>query len=259
MNIYKSLINYITYRYNALFVKSIPLFAGDFMRNVLNDNTLYPEYKIIEKIRLSLESNTDLIISTSYGAGTRSYHRKRTIGIVAKSASVSTKYGRLLFRIARHFRPLQILELGTGLGISTLYMALGNPDAGVLTVEGNTQLVKTATCCVNEAGLKNVTIINKEFDNVLKQLISSLKDNVMIFIDGNHTYEATIRYFNSLKGICSSSVIMIFDDINWSDEMMQAWKEIRNSRNTGLKIDLFKMGILFKIPGLSEQNLQIFY
>jgi len=81
----------------------------------------------------------------------------------------------------------------------------------------------------------------------------------MIFVDGNHTYKATVRYFNAFKGIHCNSIIMIFDDINWSNDMLRAWKKIRNSSNTGIIIDLYRMGIIFKFPGLSEQYLQIFY
>jgi predicted O-methyltransferase YrrM len=259
MSICKGLLNFLVYRVNTLFQKTVPPFADNFIQNVLYDTNKYPEYKVIEKIRLSLESNPDLIISNKLGAGTRSVHKKRTIGNMVKLASVNTKYGQLLFRIARYFRPAQIIELGTALGISTMYMALGNPDAEVLSVEGNKQLVKAAAISFNEAGLKNITIINKQFDNVLPQLLVSIKSNVMIFIDGNHTYEATIRYFNSFKDIPCNSVILIFDDINWSNDMMRAWKKIRNSGSNRLLIDLYQMGIIFKISGLSEQNLQIFY
>jgi len=259
MIIFNTVFNFVSHRLNALFTQSIPPFADDFVRNVLNDNNIYPEYRVIEKLRLILESNTDSIDSNNFGAGTRSCQRNRSIGNLAKSASVNAKYGKLLFRIARHLKPVQILELGTGVGISTLYLALGNPDAGIITVEGNTQLVKVATNCFSQASLKNITVINQQFDNVLSQLVSSVKSNVMIFIDGNHTCEATLRYFDAFIGTTGNPVIMIFDDINWSDDMMRGWKKIRNSDHTGLKIDLFQMGIIFKIHGLSEQNLQIFY
>ena len=49
----------------------------------------------------------------------------RKIRSFVRGASVSRSYGALLFRIAGWLQPLMILELGTGLGVSTLYLASG--------------------------------------------------------------------------------------------------------------------------------------
>ena len=140
-----------------------------------------------------------------------------------------------------------------------MYLALGNTEAQVITVEGNVQLVKIASDSFSTAGLQNITIINSRFDDVMPRLVSSIRGNVLIFIDGNHTFEATIRYFNLFRDIPGNSIILILDDINWSRNMRLAWKKIKNSHGAGLKIDMYHMGILFKIAGLSEQNLQICY
>ena len=48
---------------------------------------------------------------------------------LCKGSSVSEKYGALLYRISQWFNPEMIVELGTGLGISTLYLATGSPEA----------------------------------------------------------------------------------------------------------------------------------
>ncbi len=45
---------------------------------------------------------------------------KRTISSIAKNAAKPKKFGQLFFRMAKHYQPATILELGTSLGITTV-------------------------------------------------------------------------------------------------------------------------------------------
>jgi hypothetical protein len=38
---------------------------------------------------------------------------------------------------------------------------------------------------------------------------------------------------------------MIFDDIHWSQEMEQAWNEVRENAAVQLSVDLFFIGLVF--------------
>ena len=74
----------------------------------------------------------------------------------------------------------------------------------------------------------------------------------MVFIDGNHTYEATMIYYKLFAG----SMCIVFDDIAWSTDMIRAWRKIKLIR-AGSAIDLFKMGIVF--PGQEKKNYQLWF
>ena len=90
--------------------------------------------------------NRSLIAVTDFGAGSRIDHaRMRPVADIARHAAVNRKFGRLLYRIAQHYKPEQIIELGTSLGIGTHYLALGNPDAAVITVEADPALAAIAS------------------------------------------------------------------------------------------------------------------
>ena len=74
----------------------------------------------------------------SFGAGSRvSVSDLRTVRSFVRGSSVSPKYGALLYRISRWFGPEMIVELGTGLGVSTLYLAAGSP--GVHPIDPNSR------------------------------------------------------------------------------------------------------------------------
>jgi hypothetical protein len=54
--------------------------------------------------------------------------------------------------------------------------------------------------------------------------------------------------------------IVVVDDIHWSKEMEEAWREIREQEPVRLSIDLFFMGIIFmKTEFKVKQNFSIRY
>jgi len=54
-----------------------------------------------------------------------------------------------------------------------------------------------------------------------------------------------LLYFNQLLPICHNDTIIIFDDIRWNKEMLQAWQEIVQHSSVTLSLDLYKIGIIF--------------
>jgi predicted O-methyltransferase YrrM len=138
-------------------------------------------------------------------------------------------------------------------------MAYGNPQAGIITIEGNPQLAALASGNFTAAGLQQVTVINDSFDNVISQTFSPLKSDTLVFIDGNHTFDATLRYYRVLGNVSGFRCILVLDDINWSDQMMRAWRAIADMEHSGYIIDLYKLGIIFKGYGGKQQKFRLRY
>jgi predicted O-methyltransferase YrrM len=233
-------------------------FVHDFVQNILH-HPMEPSVRSpIEKYRVEVYRNKTLLDTPDPGAGTRSRCKKRSIGDMARVASVSPKYGRLLYNLARFYWPDRIIELGTGVGISTLYLAAGNPEARVITVEGNPQLAAVASGNFTARGLKNITLIQNSFDHALPQLTSNGHTISLFFIDGNHTLEATLRYYHLLGKNTGLANIFVLDDLNWSRQMSESWKIIHRE-SSGIIIDLFHMGIIFHRYGDIQQKLRFRY
>jgi predicted O-methyltransferase YrrM len=170
---------------------------------------------------------------------------------------VGTRHGRLLYHLVSYYQPDLIIEMGTAFGISTLYLALANPATPVITVEGNAHYAAIAAKIFNAVQLGNITLINRPFNETVEELRSRITPRTLIFIDGNHTLEATWQYFGAFTSTLRSPTILVFDDINWSEEMRQAWKKITESPDSGTTIDLFRMGIVF--PGKGKGNYRLLY
>lgn len=189
---------------------------------------------------------------TSPGAGSRR-NKTLTISEYARRTAVSPAKGNLLYQIAAFYQPELIIELGTSLGLSTMYMAKGSPRSRVITVEGNPQIADIAATSFRTYQLDQVSVIKELFDDALPKLIRNMNANTMVFIDGNHTYEATIKYVNAF----SKAKLIVLDDIRWSAGMLEAWREIVANRGDATVIDLFTMGILIRDENLTALSFAI--
>ena len=82
----------------------------------------------------------------------------------------------------------------------------------------------------------------------------------MVYIDGNHTYEATLRYFNLLLPQCTANTVLIFDDIYWSKAMTDAWTTIKQNEKVRLTIDVFQLGfVFFRTERLAKEDFVLRY
>lgn len=202
-------------------------FVFDFIQKVLNDNSEYTEYEEIESLFNWLKNNNEKIFLSTLGA--RPAKGERTISYVYRNSSVNKKYGRLIFRIIRYYKPKKVLEFGTCLGVSSLYMAKANSTTNITTVEGHSPFLNIAQQLFVKASANNIKTINSTFDEALPFLMKEKYD--CFFLDGNHTYAATMRYFQQCLTVSNPNAILIFDDIYWSAEMNRAWKEIVHNAN----------------------------
>ena len=150
-----------------------------------------------------------------------------------------------MFNLVNHYKPRNILELGTSFGISTAYLASTNSKVEVLSLEGNPTSATIASKVFSNLSLKNVNVRVGEFSKTLPEAVEDLKTIDLAFIDGNHRKIATLKYFEFLKKYSNTSSIFIFDDIYWSDEMNDAWEEIKNDSDVAFTIDLYRMGLVF--------------
>ena len=91
----------------------------------------------------------------------------------------------------------------------------------------------------------NTLLTVGEFDKQLPKVLPNIETIDFAFIDGNHRYEPTLKYFEMLLGKSTDQSIFIFDDIYWSEGMCKAWKEIIARPEVTVSIDLYRMGIIF--------------
>jgi predicted O-methyltransferase YrrM len=221
-------------------------FVYDFVRNVLMDRKTYPAFKEVEQLRAALLRDQTVLEVEDMGAGSvAGASRRRPVASIAKNAAKRKKWAQLLFRVVRHYSALNILELGTSLGISTSYMALANIHARIITCEGSKSIAQVARRNFAALKLQNVQLAEGNFDNTLDEVLAQLPQVDLAFIDGNHRLEPTMRYFNSIISKTNPDSVIILDDIHWSEEMEKAWENVQQHPAVKLTIDLFFFGLVF--------------
>jgi len=181
----------------------------------------------------------------------------RSVKSFVQHSSVSEKQGKLLHRIADWFNPEMIVELGTGLGISTLYLATGSPGTPLHSIEGNTERATFAAQMVSRCALGPVSIHWGEMEEKLADILPLMPERFLAYVDGNHHFEPTVRYVRSLMERVGEEAVIILDDIYWSEGMYRAWKEIISWPETRVSIDLFHMGILLLRKDLHHESFKI--
>ena len=221
-------------------------FVYDFIINVLNDKKKYDCYGKIEPLREDLMANSKEIEVEDFGAGSSVIpFKKRKVKSIAASSLKKKKFAQLLFRIARYYKAKTVVELGTSLGITASYFACANKESIIYTLEGSENIAAIASENFKKAGLSNIQMIIGSFDNTLPDLIDKLEIVDLLFIDGNHRKKPTLAYFENFLKKAADHSIFIFDDIHWSEEMEEAWEDIKNHSSVTLTIDLFFIGLVF--------------
>ena len=216
-------------------------FVYQFYLNVL-EGADDAQLQSIQSLRKKLSNDDSIIEIKDFGTGGSTLKK---IAEIERNVAIRHKYGQLLYRLVQYFKIENILELGTSIGLSSAYMALANEQSTLTSLEGAPGLIETAKRNHTALAIKNVTITEGNFDNTLLTFLKTQNALGLVFFDGNHRKDATLRYFNQCLEKANEDSIFIFDDIHWSEEMQDAWKEIKAHPQITLALDVFQFGICF--------------
>jgi len=224
--------------------------------NGLNDS-VFSKLKTVDDIAVqtyveSLKTNKSVLSITDLGAGSKKTKANvRRISSIVKNAAVSQPFGRLLAELVREYKCETIIELGTSLGVGTSYLA-AKSSTTVYTIEGCPNISEFAQNELRQ--FSNINFFVGEFSSQLNTVLKLSGPPDLVYIDGNHTYKATMDYFNFFLKYAHPKTILVFDDIHWSSGMEKAWSEIIEAKEVSVSIDLFRMGIVFLDKSLAENQ-----
>ena len=219
-----------------------------------NQQALY-EFEKLNDLRKKLQNEVTLIPVLDLGAGSQKLAaQERTIAAIARHGISTHQQAELIFRLIHALRHQTRIELGTSIGLTTLYMQAANNSGNTYTIEGNPALSKFAKNLADEHLYSGIRYLQGNFDQQLPELLAQLKQVDFLYIDGNHQYEATLRYVKAALPCVKPNSVILLDDIYWSPQMTKAWKTLCTWPEVTLSLDLYHFGLLFFREELKEKQ-----
>ncbi|OIP02654.1 MAG: hypothetical protein AUJ98_00785 [Bacteroidetes bacterium CG2_30_33_31] len=233
-------------------------FVYDFYNNCFKSKTTASSQEIIKSIRKELLNNHIKIFHNDLGAGSKTLSKNNlSISALAKSSLKNINEASFISRIIQFTNAKTVVELGTSFGTTALLINLENPETELFTIEGSQEIANVAKKIFDSKANKNLHLLKGNFDEIFPELMNKIKNADAFIFDGNHRYEATLRYFEIALKYSKNNSVFIFDDIRWSEEMLNAWKEIKANKNVTITLDFFTMGVIFISSGFSKQNFSL--
>lgn len=245
---------FISYWLNAVDEHSLhsPFFY-DFYVKVIKKKPDEKTYRGIESLRRQLLNDRQAIETDDFTRENGRPGKRRISSIAARNLSPQ-KLSALYNRMIKHTNARTILELGTSLGINTLYLA-EKKDATVHTFEGSSRMALIASSLFDSAGAKNIHLIEGNIDKTLPRFLSSSSKPDLVIMDVNTRYIPTIQYFRQLLPYVHTKSIVSIHGIHSSREMKKAWEEIKAHKLVYGSADLLRCGLVFFDPSLNKQNV----
>lgn len=164
-----------------------------------------------------------------------SLHERRTLA--THLPHYREKTDRLLFRIANYIQPRNILEIGTGSGIETIYLA-----------EGKHVPLHSIDETVNEDRKRifkpypNIKFLSGDITEVLTRTLQSHQQFDFIHIGHTTRYK---ECFEQILPHTTAKTCMIIGTPYANSEKSSWWKQVINDPRTGVTFDLYDIGIVF--------------
>lgn len=225
-------------------------FVYDIYTKVIKPSKKSRGYRNIEAERKKLLRNKTSIQLTDMGTGGK---QSRRIGEIASKSLTKPWKSVLIKNLGEYIEARNVLELGTSLGINTLYMSY-IPLSQVHTFEGDPRLADKARNIYTQFGRKNISLMEGNIDKTLPDFLANSAKPDLVYFDANHAYKPTMEYFRYCAHRKKDSSVFIFDDIYYSKEMTRAWREIISDIEVTLSLDLFHVGIVFFDPSLNKKH-----
>jgi len=234
-------------------------YLADFIDQVFLAKKLPNDVGHIEDLRKDILRSKEVIEVEDLGAGShKTKGRLRNVSEIGRYALKKQKDAAILFRTAEYLKAKTILEMGTSLGTTSLYLS-SVPNSQVFTMEGCPNTLALAEDHFAQFGRQNITSILGDFYKTLPELLERIDSIDLAFVDGNHQKEPTLFYFELLLPKLHNNSLLVFDDIHWSPEMEAAWETIKADPRTIITVDIHRMGFVFFRKEMTAKHFDLRY
>ncbi len=150
-------------------------------------------------------------------------------GELVKKISSSRRAQTIVHQLAVTFKPSRVLELGSAFGSATMAMASGLAAVASVRLDGIE--LDPWRAGIADTNVKSVlgdrgAVHAGSIGEVLPGLVREGGKAGLVFVDAVHRLEETWAYHLCMLDSVHSGAVVVYDDVDWSQDMTRCWREI---------------------------------
>lgn len=228
-------------------------FVFNLITKVIEESLPFYRFNEIEQFRSELLKQCEFISYTEQ-KGEKEKQRINTIAKITKREAISQKQGMLLFRLANYFKCKRVIQLGTGVGISSLYLASYDSSMQCISIESTPAFASIAQNIQDKALNQVLDFRIGAYSEMLSQALEEMKQVDMVYFKCKEEQQQLLALFEQAMQYRHDETLFVFDGIKASKQMRQVWKEVCKHPSVTVTVDLYSMGLVFFNPKLHKRD-----
>lgn len=233
-------------------------FVYHLVTKVIGEKASYYRYAEIERVRKQLSQQDDQVSYVDRANG--GSQCASTVSSLVRRKAMNAKQGKLLFRLTNYFQPRQILQVGSGMGISSLYMTSYAQGLNCIALEEEPTFQPVIEW-VYEKGARNpIDLRVGTYDELLPQALEELGTiDFLFFNTADRKQEGNAVLFETCLPYVDDQTVFVCNDIQANQSMRRFWKEICVRPEVTVTIDLYSLGIVFFNKKLHKRDYTVYF
>jgi hypothetical protein len=219
-------------------------FAFDLITNVIEERCMYYCYEILDNLCLQLQQDSYRI---------KCGDKELTVKQAMRKFCFSTGGYKLLFRLANRFHPGKILIVGSGLGLTPLYVAAYSKNVDCIVFEQEPSIAIIARNMIGKYARSSISV----YDNVYGGSDLPELGNFDFIVWGeNKPFAAgfSLEVFEDMLRHVTDKSVMVISGINESRTDKRIWKKLCAHPRVSVTFDLYSFGIVFFTHKLNRKR-----
>lgn len=236
----KSLLFYRGLRYRKGYGVHSP-FVFNLINKVIENKYPFYSFSDIELVRRELIYDVD-----------------KSTGKKIEQRAIKPKKGALLFRLANYFKSKNILQIGSSMGISTLYLTSYAQNLNCKVLENNQEYADVTKLAIEKSKRNNVEIIEGKYEDLLPKVLSEMGEVDLVYFNMENKQDIELFYDECRKYV-NQNTVFVFDGIKDNKHMRSFWKNACASDDVTVSMDLYSTGLLFFNQKLHKRNYIVYF
>lgn len=221
-------------------------FVASFLQFVLLDRRRYYAFSAIEIFRGILLRNKYPIWVSGYAKGLdKDAVQAMEIRDLVRFRAASPWVGRCLFKTILYQKSENILELGTSLGIATLYLRMASKVSPFISVAEGEELAAEARNNLSRMGCSDVEVVTGHLPEAVARVLTRFSKLDLVYWGRGQSPDSIYSCFQACLEKARPGSVFIIADVHWSNEMEGLWARIRAHNRVRVSLDIFHLGFIF--------------